>query len=342
MNRDSLSRRDIVRSSGALMAAGTLGTLSGCLGFFDSDDEPELGQFAHVPFGTSFALHADVEAILNDGSLREGFDETLPADSLPYRGTASVSGILDAVEEDTGLDVRAVSETLSFGGLSLDDAATILWADWDATDVRDAISTQTDIEAQTHEERTVYATANAWTCELDEGVFVTGAPSTTRATIDLWAGGERYASDRLADAYLSSAPGMVRYGFDIPPDVGEQIPGGTVNEPLIEDINYGFGGLYADGTDRIGEVQFQTANSSAAETLENALFTVVTLLGQDGGELELPASIEAVLGAGIDDVEVGRDEDVVTVAYRNEAVDLGPLLVELVGELRSLFDFGDL
>ena len=338
MKRHALSRRDLVRAGGALTATAVLGSLSGCLGFFDSDDDEELGMVEHVPFGTAYAVHADVASVLADEQLRGAFDETLPADVGPYADAESVTEVLDRAEDDTGLDVRAVSETLSFGGLALDDAATIVWADWDIADVTATLGEQVEIEEETHRDRTVYATDNAWTCELESGVFVTGAPSTTRAAIDLWVGAGQGASDRLTDAYQASSPGHVRYGFDVPPEIAAAVPGATVNEPLVEDIDYGYGSIYADGTERVAELTFQAADSSTAETLENALFTVVTLLGQEGGEIELPRTVESVLEAGIEDIEVDRDGEIVTVTYRNEPVHLGPLLVGLVGELWTILD----
>lgn len=340
MKRQALSRRDLVRTGSALTATAALGSLSGCLGLFDSNDDEELGLVEHVPFGTTYAVHADVASVLDDEQLRAGLDEALPTDVEPYADAESVTELLDRAEDDAGLDVRAVSETLSFGGLALDDAATIVWADWDIADVTATLGEQVELEEETHRDRTVYATDNAWTCELESGVFVTGAPSTTRAAIDLWAGAGQGASDRLTDAYRASLPGHIRYGFGVPPEIAAGVPGATVNEPLVEDIDYGYGAIYADGTERVAELNFQAADSSTAETLENALFTVVTLLGQEGGEIELPTAIESILEAGIEDVEVDRDGEIVSVTYRNEPADLGPLLVELVGELWTILDVG--
>lgn len=338
MERQAISRRDLFRSGGALAVAGATGGLSGCLGFLDSDDEVDPGRFAHVPFGTAVALHTDVESILEDDPLREGVNQTLPAELGPYSESKSVEALLDEFQAETGLDARGVSELLSFGGLALDDAATIIWAEWDTTDLTDLLQREVQLEETTHRNRTVYESASSWTAELADGVFVVGAPSTARAAIDLWVDSGDSASQDLQDAYLSSSPGYMRFGLEIPPAVVEAIPGGSVNEPLIEDIKYGYGGLYRDGAERIGELTFQANDSSTAETLESTLFTIVSVLGQEDSDIDLPRAIEAILDAGIDDVTVSRDGDTATLAYRNEASDLGPVMVELVDELRGLLD----
>ena len=342
------SRRALLREGVALAALGVVGTTSGCLGFFGGEEE--LGRLSTVPIGSEFAVHADIDDILADDPVRQGADEELADDDVLLDGAESVDDLLTEVREETGLDVNDISELLAFGQFVASEGeqpflGTIVWTEWPEEDVRAALELAADITEDSYNGRTVYTTEDVWVAVLDDGVYASGSPLTIRSLIDLREAqtdegdpeDEEVAivTGGTRDGYLAARDeGYLKYGFEVDATSISSIPAEAVNQPLLEDVDYGYGAVYTEEDERIGELVLQATGSSEAEDLRSILNGAVAL-GQERDEELGEKLLDRLLLEAADSMSVSRDGDVVRLEYRNDAEASGSVLVRLVAILEG-------
>lgn len=332
------SRRALLREGAALGALGAVGTTSGCLGFFES--EPDLGRLATVPIGTKFVVRGDVPAMLADEAVREGADEELAEDNVLLDGANSVDELLTEFRDGTGLDAGDISDVLAFGQFVADEdeepfLATLAWTDWTTAGVREAVEGLADVSTESYAGHTVYATDDVWVAALDDGVFATGTPLTVQSVIDLRNDEEAVpVSGPTREAYLSAKEGHLQYGFEVDASSITSIPARTVNQSLLDDIDYGYGSVYPDGDERVAELSLQAVGTTEAEDVASILRGAVAL-GREREENQSVALLERLLVEAADDITVTRDDDLVRLEYRNDARASGSVLVRLVSILEG-------
>lgn len=331
------SRRALLRDAVGLACLGTAAGTGGCLGFFESED---LGRLASVPPGAEFVAHADVEAMLADESVREGADEELARETVLLGGADSVTDLFEEFQTETGLDIRDVSELLTFGEFETDEneeefLATLVWSDWNEGSVRDALAGVTDVTTDSHGGRTVYASDEVWVAVLGEGAFAVGAPQAVRDVVDL-----RESEDgtpvagETREAYLAAPEGYLRYGFEVSAETISSIPAEAVNQSLLEDIAHGHGAVYSDGDERVAALLVQATGTAEAEDVESILRGAVAL-GQEQDRETSDQPVGTLLLEAVDGITVSRNGDVVRVAYRTDAATAGSALIRVAGILEE-------
>lgn len=322
----SLTRRTLLESSVALAATATL---AGCGGLLGTDPET-AGRVESVPAGTGFVTHVDTADVLADDTLRRAIDAQLENRD----GIDSVAGALDRVETGTGLDPRGVSEVLAFRAGGRETAVTVLWTDWTDGEVRDAIESETGVQAEGDRDRTIFGVQSGWIAVVEEGVYAVGRPDGVRNFLDLWDGeGESVAGD-VRDGYLEAEDGYVRFGFLVDEERLDSIPGSAVYESLVEDIRYGYGAVLVEADQFLVRVEFEATDATAAEDLGNILEAGV-VLQQELEESVGQGPVADAVATVIDAVEVTVDGELATVAYREPVADAAALVVPLLTELAS-------
>jgi len=313
------SRREILQA-GATLAAGAMLGLDGCLSSVDEDIDP--GRIDAVPAGSEFVIHADIEAILADDQLRQAIDGQIGFSSM------TTEEALDTIEARMGLDPRDISEAAAVGTLD-GDGGILLWTDWAAQNVQSALELGLRVGLDEYAGRTLYTTSEGSVGVLDDGLYVFGDSGTVRDVIDVQENGGETVSGDTRDAYLSSSTGQIRYGFDVPRAVLDDLVAEALNDALLYDIKYGYGSVRVDGDTRIGQLRFEMTSSGQADDLKRFLDGSLLILEQEGNL----TTIENLIGDVVDDIladfELRRNGNVVIIEYESSPETVAAVLVSL-------------
>lgn len=325
----SLSLRQVVALTVAVVAIGGVGftVLSG---------PASASAVEQVPDGVDTVVHVDM-AITNDTVSRElasaGLNSTTRR--VGVSGPANLSAAGSKLDNQTDLDLRAVSDVVLFGRLNrsvspdggVEDAeyvGVIVHADWEIDEFFESVRNDTDGVAPTEYERTSYngqpvlapvgesAAAGGWVGVLDDGKFVLGSEAAVKDSVDVAVGDAGSFDGELRSAYGETPSGLVTFAFAVPQ---RSIPGEGEMDVEIEDyqpVETVAGSYYTTRTGAGVELRMV---ASGTEDARDAADITAGELARAAGTAE-NETVQEVLRA----VEVERNGDTVTVSYE-ESVD---------------------
>ena len=327
MADELVSRRRLLQLGGAASAVA----LAGCSDDILSDDDstgtattsPDV-----VPAGANLIASVDVNAALQDGTLRQQIDDAL-AEFDPMGEQVTIDDTLDEIESNLGLDPRRVSELLVYADVEAEKAALVVDAGWTGDEIQSAMAAEVEVETETYEGQTVYEAPDTAVGVLPDDRYVMSTREGAREVLDVAVGNAPAADENVADGFVSAPAGYARFAFEPPADFTAP-PGGEFDMSVIEELSYGYGALYSDGTTTGGELVLEATSTEAAEEMEETADGLLAFASlQLGDEDDVPEDVMAALDA------TSVSQDGATVTIEN---DDGRGLLPVV-PLVSLFGF---
>lgn len=328
MSRNGVSRRDVIRSGGGIVAAATMG-LSGCTG---GDYLPGRsgGATKQAPEDSAAIVSVDVQGILNDDATKElanAFFSTAAEDQY-YDGPENYEEALTTAEEEAGLPPTKLQNAVGFWsydsleGSGQSYGGVILTAEWEEDDLVDALEESgTEFDEGEYSGKTIYESQGEYS-DLVLGVlggnkYVLGDIDAVEDAIDVKTGDGDAIETELQNAFeQTKTNAKIRFATEVPDEhIPERVPVGrdeSIELDAYQDVNYAGTGLYSTG----GKVGFEAVmlaeDADAAEAVKDqteALINVTSSLESTTDEME----------AFLDEVEVGiRSDTVVTISYETE------------------------
>lgn len=341
------TRRDVLKSGATLASVAAVGSLSGCSDLMndDGDSNKEDGDgdtsaAADIPARANLAMSLSVTALLDDQAIRGAVNDALSEQSTEDSMMPStVSGALDMVEEEEGVDPRKVNEIVLFGETDESDESGesdyvgwLTYTDWSASEVVGFIeeysSDDSDIETEEYNGTTVYVNDDGVDTErfavLSDGTVVLGRAGATHDVIDVRAGETDPVSGETRSAWDAASGEYAKFAMDIEP---EDLPSGQAEaaEPTVENIKYVSGSVYADGDVRGAEIKMEAGSEQDASDVETFFEGQLALAEEEAEDPQAKEFIEST--------EISTDGTTVTV--RNE-VDV-ETITPIVSRFVSLF-----
>ena len=328
-----VSRRTVLKATSALAGLAATGSLAGC-----QDPSDTLGGgddlTANVPQGVEVLMHFDVNAILSDDALRDGIDELLAEMANSDEGPQSTEEALDDLEEEAGLDFRAVSEFLVFGNLD-DDPGSLVWADWTTDELVDTMEQEggTTFETETYADRTVYVDDGDLLVALSEdgGPFAIGPRDVVERTVDVWDGNADPLGGEMADLFGDLDAGYLRVASEMP--AGASPPSEELSDDAFEAVTHVTGSFYPDGDERVGTMNLHVDSEETAQEIADSISGLVSRAQQEIESNQEAAGPEATLIIDqLDRVETRTDGAVAVIEYRGPADEFGEFIATFIGQ----------
>ena len=348
MNERSVSRRDVLRTTGGLASLGIVSGLSGCSGITGAlGGNGGTNAVETVRADSQYVLEVDFTAMYEDDALRDGINEELSSvreemgsEEIPE----DVTGALDRIEEEAELDPESMSEAILSGtyegDAGEDQAAYTFWTEWSEEDLLDVIEEEgASYTEESYGDTTVYAPeqpmqsgAPTRMAVLEEGVFTIGTQTHVEATIDTHNGDEDPVSGEVRDGYDASTDGHLRYAFDV---VSSEVPestGGEVDPAVFTDVTYGYGSLSEDGSDRVMSLSLETDDEEATGEVTEVIEGALSMAEQQIEESETEDSEELL--TALEATEVSGDGTTTAVTHTRAAEEFAavatPVLLSFV------------
>lgn len=285
MDTRERSRRDVLKTGTALASVGILGGLSGCSGLLDDSDTADgdnggaSGTAGDIPARANIAMSMSFDAVLNDQAVRGAVNNALSEQSSTNSMVpSSISEAFEQAEQQAGVDPRKLNEIVLFGETSPDGSndyvGWLAYTDWTQDELTTLIE-ESGVEDMTTEEyngTTVYVNDDADdTTErmaiLGDGTVVLGRSSATEDVIDLRNGNGDSISGDLLSAWNETSGDYASVAMNIE---SEDLPSGQAEaaQPTVEDINYAYGSIYADGDMRGVRLNLETDSAQSAEDVK--------------------------------------------------------------------------
>ncbi|MFC7074561.1 hypothetical protein ACFQJ7_08585 [Halovenus rubra] len=263
MSPQSFSRRRVLKS-GAGMASAI--ALAGCLESFS--DEKSTTSFDAVPADATFITRVDINRALDDELFRDRIKTVTEAGGLVVPDSMSVQEMLNAVEANIGLDLRDAQEIVAFGNET--GFAFIIVADWSEADITAAVEdARGELTSTTHASQSIYKSSRFAVGVVPDGRYVIGNLGLVRTSLDVAAGNDNALSGNLAEGMEATPDGYLQFAFELSPEMVPEQSG--LDSFVLDDIMYGYGGLYRSGDSRGGELIFETTGTDSASTLVDDL-----------------------------------------------------------------------
>lgn len=328
MTDSQRTRRSVLKAGAGLAGLGVVGSLGGCVG--DGDESGDGGasgfSLSVVPEGVDGVVHVDVNALLEDDAVRSAADAVIAEqEQVDVDG---FDGALEEVETELGVDPEGVNEIAFFGEGGSENAAFVVWTEFDSDELVSTIEEETgeDVEEDTYEGRTVYRIDGDPAAELDDGVFVGGEEAMVERVIDTSDGRVNSLDGPVREAFESAEEGYARFGFTPTEEIEND------SEPAIQAIETVSGSLRPDGDDRVVEVSVGTETEEAAADLEELLEAFVADLEQAAAEGS-PFVSEELVTEIQERVTYGADGSALSIVYRASADDFADFVGEALGGL---------
>ncbi|MFD1586277.1 hypothetical protein ACFR9U_04745 [Halorientalis brevis] len=354
MASEKPSRRDVLRTGIALSGLATLGSLAGCTGLHDAENDQidtpvptesdESDDFdtalRRVPNRADAAVHADAETVLDDRGTERVVDAMLEtqAKNSWYTGPEDYAELLTRFETDTGLDPDGVRSVTPFwawsSGASYEtiDPAFNGWlfrADWTA----DALVASIE-QSNTGYDRDEYAgqplyepeyERSYWVGVVGDGEFVMGSEDAVKAGIDVQHGDEDPMDEGLRAAYETARTGPVRFVGTVPTDHLPNTVGPDEQHDLtiLDEIDVVVGAVYRNGDNRGIETTLVADDAAAADDVAAMLDGLFTLARN--------TETNDAIGDALAAAEVTQDGTTVRVSYGASIADLVDLVEEAMG-----------
>lgn len=350
MTGREISRRTVLRTSGALAGAGLLGTVAGCqsMDSLSSLGGGSGGRADSIPEDATVVFSADVAAIYEDEELLDAIDDLL-GDVAAELGTAEVDSVEEstaAFESSLGLDPEALSEVVAFGEAESDSeySAVLCWADWDEDDVVDAVEDQgADVEEDSHEGRPIYVSDHTGQAMgvVSEGVYALGAADAVEDAIDVSAADGDAISGGFRSAFTDTE-GVLRFATAVEDSELPATPTPSADGVSVEgldEVEYASGALGSADGERTLTLSFVAADADAAEdvaaTLDDGRSVATEELDAAEPSTEFQQQYADGLSTALEDAELSTSDRTVTATYTDDpesvvAVAAAPLLLVLV------------
>jgi len=275
MHAPSTTRRRLLQAGAAVGATA----LAGCFGGGGDGGGSGVQPATVVPSGSQFAASLDVQALLDDGTLRSTandlLDELGGAGGMGAGTPATVSDALDGVEEAAGLDPRDVTAATGFGSYA--DAAPVggvLWTDWSSDAVRGAIEESAGtVESGEYAGHTVLEPSGAGTVGiLEDGVYAVGERQHVEAVVDVAAGDADAVGGSVKAGLDETNDGAIALAFEAPADLAESgTTAGGIDPAVVGSITHGYGAYVIEGDARRSYLTLVTGSADDASALQSTL-----------------------------------------------------------------------
>lgn len=305
MSPQPLSRREAL----AVGSGVSLAAISGCVG--PLSDDTDSAEFEAVPADAQFVATVDVERVLDDEAFRDRIADSMTASNPFPVEQPSVEELLDGVEAELDLDPREVRELVAFGNERF--VALVADADWSEDDVAAAVEDNSGAATSTtHAGQPVYEAPDLAFGVLPDDRYVVSLPDVVREVVDVVVGDSDPLSGDLTAGYEDAPDGYLQFAFELPAAaVDEQV---GVDTAPVEDITYGYGGLYRNGDDRGGELVLETTSSAVAGDVADLLETgVEAARAEVDANDRLAETFDGDATAVLDATAVTQDGSTVTV-----------------------------
>lgn len=362
---DEPSRRDVLQTGAALSGLATLGSLAGCTGQQnpendedstedgDGEETPDTGDspLHRVPESADAAAHGDAEAVLDDRGTERVVNAMLEMQAKKswYSGPETYEALLSRFSDDFGLDVDGIETVTpfwawgssdSYNTVSQEFAGWLFRADWAENDLIQSIEqANTEYEETEHAGQPVYEPDyeySYWVGVVGDGEYVLGSEDAVKDAIDVQHADEDPMDEDLRAAYETTRTGPARFVGTIPTDhlPDKAGPNDEFDLAILDDIDVVVGAVYVNGDNRGIETTFVAADEATADDAAAMLDGLVTAASDQVGN---DAFAEA-LGS----VEVSQDGSTVLVSYEASIATLVDLVEESMGTNSSGHDDGDL
>ena len=328
-----------LRRTVALVAVvALLVVTAGCLGILSSSDD-RSAQADVVPADADFLVHVDM-GVLTDGEAQQLFETASEEDMS--EGFDDMDEALAEIEDEFGLDPRAVDNVLVFGSMAadLEYGGAVVDTSWDVEDVVSAIEADEGIEYELTEhagqdvlyEPTEVSTLGdpLYVGELEDGQLVFGDEHAVTGALDVSYDGADALSGPVRDAFDDSPSGYVTFAAGTP---DELVPGA---DPMADDDPMAGGDpMMGGGMGDLGEIEAVAGaiyTSSGNVGIEaRAIFSDSSTAG------EMAEMIEGVLPMlAMDDPELAEQLDKLDVSTSGSA-----LVVTFETPVDELFELED-
>ena len=302
------------------LAAG----IAGLLLTVSCSSAPPPEPIAVIPGDAQIVVTADIARLLND----ESVSEMLTSTSQPGGASLTNERLIEAFEEQTGLDLSNFSDVLLFGDLTPENGLSLVGRG--EMDV-DELFEQLQEEASGSLTESKYRDARLIEGMKAGGEFALGVISgelvilgmshQVRAAIDVSAGEREGLSADLLDAYDSLGAPLVKGVIAIEPeDVANLIGGGG----LFGDLGFldalGWAGFAFDAAAATGSISVVLgfADAESAEEAKDFMDALVGLAAQLGAAEDVGSLTEAI--------DIAQQDSNVVVTVSLTAEDLRSLL----------------
>ncbi len=307
------------------------------LGISACGDENKSSSDELVPEGPTFLANIELAGILSDTDIESLFD-VLPAGDDGFPG---LDDLMDQVLEETGIDLRQVSNVRVFGNLFGEDEdqyfGLIVRGTFDEGALAKALEEGTDDVVNTsqykdHEVYTDHGESQLALSLVEEDLLVYGSLDAVRAVIDVREGDAKPGSGKVFDILDEVDEALIQVAVEVPAGAVEDFEDIPFNLSSLADIT-----AVAASFDKDGEslrthavVDFLSAESALAARDSIEGFRLIAR-GQitDEGAKEL-----------LDKLEVEAEGERLVVDYEatvSELQELAESLESLGDQLRGLF-----
>lgn len=318
MTPNSVSRRTVLASTGAVAGFGALGwyiiprqreTKPGAEGFSAKT----------APQSSDPLLVVDADEILQRPAIRSGVDTFLDGqafNSLPE----PLRALFDGTE--TPLDPNSIGK-LVFVDPAPQGAVAVIWADWTRDDLANVLenATQGSIESGSYRSRTTYSTETTTAAVLADQAFAIGATEPVRAVVDVWHGEDDPVAQAVLDPFErtpQSAPvrfaaSSMNYEGDTP----------DLRTDAYDRIVNASGWIEVRGGDPALGFQYQVDSIDVADSVASTLRADLSpTAGEGSDEWTLSESVR-------NDITVERTGDIIRAEYQ----DAEELFADHVGQV---------
>ncbi|WP_424019033.1 hypothetical protein ACOZ4N_06060 [Halorientalis pallida] len=311
------SRRALLRSGAAVTGTGLLSALAGCQGMLSdgstatpSGDGGTGAPLTYAPEGSTFVATADLDGLRSDDAFRSAVDDLLG--SIPDT-PASLSAALDLVRGSTGLDPRAASRLVVYGGMNR--YGTVVRADWSTDDVVAGVIGGSARE-RTYGGRTLYLPdsddTGAVVASLDGGRYALGGLGAVRDAIDVERGETDPVGGTVRTQYEATRDALVRFGATVPSAVRV-----TPSGEALSNVTAAHGSITG------GESSQLRVNAATAGGTNSVASTLRARIDEIGADIAANPQVDAnrVLGEVVDATTVETDGSTVAVPLASFSFD---------------------
>lgn len=204
-------------------------TASGCM-------TPELNAIELVPENANLLVNIQASKIVDDQVLRYAYTETDKGPDLPQE----VEEALDKVIEETGIDLRDISEAVIFADMTTMDVeeylGIIVEGNFDKEQLIDNIEEKWEMDFTISEYRdySLYIDRDeefAITL-LSEKMLLCGSTRAVKDSIDVSKGEKKRVSGIVLDTYNRFGDALIKVAFKVPEEARKTM----AEEPITDDI----------------------------------------------------------------------------------------------------------
>ncbi|MEF8830334.1 MAG: twin-arginine translocation signal domain-containing protein [Halobacteriales archaeon] len=328
------SRRDVLRTAGALGAAGLATSLAGC-----QQVQNMVGMGSNrtnqVPEDADSALFVDVGAVMDDDGVKTIANAYLDeiSQSEYYEGPDDYEELKDRFEDEADLDPSEIQWQIGFSeysdyGVTSEYGGSLFEANWAEDDVVDALEDNNDVsyDDDDHEGKTVYEPESDYGSYLgviSGSKYVIGSQDAVEDAIDVAAAGGDKMDQELRDAYGSTRNAPVRYVGGMVPNLSEttSVGGEELDVTPLSDVERVAGAVYKDGDKRGTENTMDVEDENDAEDVADVLDGYFALVSEGEYVSDIAKDVA-------DEIEVEQNGSEVVVRYETTVSDVEDAIEE--------------